>query len=118
MNNVNYLTFDANGSALVIGFAIPAAIDSLTVDFIAEELKSVIEESIAWKVVLDFDGVTFISSEMLGKLVAVRKHCDDQGRSLKLCNLDESLVKLLEIMDLDSAFDIQPTVENAVCGAW
>jgi len=117
MNSVNYLTVETRQPGLVIGFLVPTVLDSLTINLITDDLYRIVEESDAQNIVLDFSGITFISSGLLGKLIAFQKNCDQQDRVVKICNLNDSLTRLIKMMRLDSIFDLQPTVETAV-NAW
>lgn len=111
---MKYLNAELKDNVLNVGFSIPTVLDSLTVQIVFEELDQLVEQSQPQGVLLNFEGVSLLTSEMLGKLVAFRQMCSDQKSTLKLCNLNDSLVHLLEITKLNSLFSCHVTAESAV----
>ncbi|MFH1733042.1 MAG: STAS domain-containing protein [Planctomycetota bacterium] len=80
-----------------------------------EQVVRVIEGLEAPKVVIDFDGVEFISSAILGKLIKLsgRVVTDRQGH-LTLCSLDERIAEVFKITGLEKLFSIHGTRSEAV----
>lgn len=56
--------------------------------------------------VVDFSMVTAIDSEGLEALLDVQDKCEDEYGNVKLCGLDETAQKILEITRLDRRFEV------------
>ena len=66
------------------------------------------------KVLIDFQGVEFISSAILGKLIKLNGWVMDQEGQLKLSSLSERIREVFHITGLDKLFSIHPTRDEAV----
>lgn len=66
------------------------------------------------KMVLDFQGVTFMSSAMIGKIVLLNKKCKASSTIVKLCNIAPSIMEVFEITRLNKVFSIYESVDEAV----
>lgn len=66
------------------------------------------------KLLLDFRGVTFMSSAMIGKIVLMNKRCKSNDVKVKLCNIAPSIKEVFEITRLNRVFDIYETDEKAL----
>ena len=84
-------------------------------DSFEEQVMRNIEGMEAPKVVVDFDGVKFISSAILGKLIKLngRVVTDRQGH-LELCSLDEKIAEVFKITGLEKLFSIHKARSEAV----
>lgn len=65
-------------------------------------------------VVLDLGGVEFIDSSGLAALVKVMKRCREHSGDVVLCNLQQAVTIILELTNLNRAFNIQPTQADAL----
>jgi len=84
-------------------------------DSFEEQVMRNIEGLEAPKVVIDFDGVEFISSAILGKLIKLSgRVVTDQRGHLKLCSLDERIAEVFKITGLEKLFSIHKTRSEAV----
>ncbi|MDD5645236.1 MAG: STAS domain-containing protein [bacterium] len=66
------------------------------------------------KIVVDLDGVKYISSAGLATLIEVFQKMHRYGGSLKLCGMNETTKGIFEIAKLDSIFAIYETKDKAV----
>lgn len=66
------------------------------------------------KMVLNFTGVGYMSSAMIGKLVLLNKKCKTDGIDLKLCDIAGNVGEVFKIMKLNKVFDIYKTEEKAL----
>ena len=57
-------------------------------------------------VVLDFDGVDFVSSSVIAKLIRLRKLSQTDGRRVSLRRLNPDLLELFKLTRLDQIFEI------------
>jgi anti-sigma B factor antagonist len=66
------------------------------------------------KVIVDLDGVDFISSTVLGTWLSAHKILEDVGGCLVICGATQSIYEILEITKLDQIFRVFPNLEKAV----
>jgi anti-sigma B factor antagonist len=63
-----------------------------------------------------FDGVNFLSSAALGKLIMVHRKVKERGGELKLCNLSPPTLEVFRVAHLDDYFHIHPDLNSALGG--
>lgn len=66
--------------------------------------------------VIDLEGVNFIDSTALSTMVRGLKICREKGGSLRICTLQQPVRVIFELTRLDKAFEIYPTLNDAVKG--
>jgi anti-sigma B factor antagonist len=69
-------------------------------------LARLADEAQPTRLVLNFRGVRYLSSEVLGELVALQKQVGDRGGRARLCGLDPLLRDILRVTRLDGVFDL------------
>jgi anti-anti-sigma factor len=72
-----------------------------------DDLYALLGKTDSQQVVLDFSGVKFMASAMLGKLVALQKKCEEYRAKLKLCSVTPDILQVFKITKLNKVFDIQ-----------
>ena len=78
-----------------------------------QEVKKLFDEGYK-KVVLNFDGITYIDSAGLGALVALYYNGKSCGASLRLCHLGSKFKDLLYLTKLNVVFEVLDTQEEAL----
>ena len=66
------------------------------------------------RVLLDFEGVQFLSSAILGKLIKLNGVVLDRDGQLKLCSLIDKIAEVFKITNLDRLFSIHDTRDKAL----
>jgi anti-anti-sigma factor len=99
---------------VVVYFTDGKILDSQRIEMIGKELQSAVPQAIHKKMVLNFRGVSFMSSAMITKLVMVNKACKAQGVTLKFCEVSQNVMEVFKITKLNKLFDIQATEEKAI----
>ncbi|HEY4329356.1 MAG TPA: STAS domain-containing protein [Phycisphaerae bacterium] len=82
-----------------------------------ETFRKQIEERLERKVrffVVDLQQTTFMDSKGLEALVWVQEQCDERLGTVRLCNPDDILKKILQVTRLDGRFDVFADVTEAV----
>lgn len=85
----------------------------------APELEQAINREIeagTRKVLLDFSGVTYISSGGLRVLLATAKKLKNPGDKFGLCCLSPEVLKILKLAGFTSIFSIYPSEGEALAG--
>jgi len=65
------------------------------------------------RMLLDFQGVNFMSSSMIGRIVMLNKKCKGTT-DLRLCNVSPSIMEVFEITRLDRLFNICGSMDDAL----
>lgn len=99
---------------LVAAFTYANILDEAKIQTIGAELMECIGAASEKKLLLDFEGVSFMSSAMIGKLVLLHKKCKDAEVKLKVCNISDNVMEVFKITRLHKVFDIQKDREKAV----
>lgn len=89
-------------------------LDQTNVQELGEELADLYKKYDLRKVVLNFKGVDYMSSAVLGKLVQLRKMLASAGGELYLCNISPAIFEIFEIMRFDELFNIASDEDEAV----
>jgi anti-anti-sigma factor len=66
------------------------------------------------KMLVNFQGVQFMSSAMIGKLVLLNKKCKTEEVLLKMCNISPNVMEVFKITKLNKVFEIHDTEEKAI----
>ncbi|MGB7324969.1 MAG: STAS domain-containing protein [Rubripirellula sp.] len=99
---------------LVVGFTDSKILDSQRIEQVGRELQEVVPQAIHKKLLLNFRGVSFMSSAMITKLVMLNKGCKAQGVNLKFCEVSPNVMEVFKITKLNKLFDIQEGEEKAL----
>jgi len=101
------------GIALVI-FQDESILDPLQVQDIGQQLHRIIEEEDRQRMILDFQKVKILSSQMLGVLIGLLKRIrSDRGR-IVICGMKSELHKVFKITNLDKLFNFYDTEGHAL----
>ncbi|WP_235908400.1 STAS domain-containing protein [Roseiconus nitratireducens] len=107
-------TTETNGEILVVGFMDSKILDSQRIEQVGRELQDAVPQAMHKKLLLNFRGVSFMSSAMITKLVMLNKTCKAQGVALKFCEVSPNVLEVFKITKLNKLFDIQTTEEKAL----
>ncbi len=66
------------------------------------------------KMLLNFQGVQFMSSAMIGKLVLLNKKSKASNLTLKFCAISPNVLEVFKITRLNKVFDIQADEDKAL----
>jgi anti-sigma B factor antagonist len=104
---------DSQGVTL-IRFLDRQRVDGLHLIVLWQDLFLMIETEGWKKLVLDFSLVDFLSSAVLGKLIALRKKMTARDGMLKLCCLCPAALEVFAVTKLDGLFGIEKTEAEAL----
>ncbi len=66
------------------------------------------------KVILDLENVQFIDSSGFAVLISALKVSRKSESKFVICNINNEVMELVELMKLDSIFDIQKDIKSAL----
>ncbi len=108
------ITSQTIGEILIVGFTDSKILDSQRIEQVGRELQEMATQAIHKKFLLNFRGVSFMSSAMITKLVMLNKSCKAQGVALKFCEVSPNVLEVFKITKLNKLFDIQEGEEKAI----
>ncbi len=100
------VTVEKQGQARVVRFAPLTEFPEQVTMPLEQELTDVVREPDVSMVVVNFGGVTLISSHMLGVLVRLRSQATKRKVRLCLAGLSEINLRLFQLTRLDALFQI------------
>ena len=108
------LNIQKQNDVAVVSFATSRILDQSNVQQLGEEFDALVDTYNLGKIVVNFVGVSYMSSAVMGKLVSLLKKVQAAGGKLKLCGIEESIYEIFAIMRFDKMFDIRKTEDEAV----
>jgi len=99
---------------MVVRFVDPELSDEVRIREIGTELLELGSQPNVKQLLLNFDGVSFMSSAMLGQLAILTKRCISHHVGLKMCSVDESMQEVLRIVRLDTLAEIVADEKEAL----
>ncbi len=113
--NYTHLRLQDLGEVLIVYFQEGTLTDQNVIEQIGKEFADVaLEASGNRKLLVNFQGVKFMSSAMLGKLLPLHKRCKNDKITLKFCNISPNLLEVFKITNLTKLFDILNTESDAI----
>ncbi len=89
-------------------------LDTARINEIGADLLSLIQQCSGGKMVVNFNTVTFMSSAMLSKIISLNNECRNAQVELRLCAIAPSIMKVFELMKLNTSLNICKTEEKAI----
>ena len=108
------LMVQSNGDVTVAFFQDARILDETTVKAVAEELLALVDSTFKIKLLLDFSNVEYLSSAVLGKLVAAYKKVQEGKGLMKLVAVKPSIKEVFKITKLDKLFEMHDTHQTAM----
>lgn len=95
-----------NGDVLIVYFTDARMVDQSKIEGVGKELMEFAGKCEGGKLLLNFEGVRFMGSAMLGKLVALNKKCSADNCALKLCSISADIMEVFKLTRLDKVLKI------------
>jgi anti-anti-sigma factor len=108
------LDISDDGDVTVVRFRDSRFFTLAEIEQIGKELRLLFEESKRRRFVVDFTGVDYLSSALLGKLISLNTKVRSRKGSVKLCNLRPGVVEIFHTSRLDRIFSISEDVAEAL----
>jgi len=113
-NDKEILDISQQGSVAVVRFGAGVISGVSDIDEIGLKLREFVMTTEIKKLVIDFSGVKFFSSQMLGLLVDVWRKLCERGGNLVISGINPRLTRVFRITNLDKVFEFHPDAESAV----
>ena len=98
----------------VVSFGAESISGALDVEQVARELREFVLSNEPKRVVVDFAGVKFFSSQILGLLVDVWRKLQNYGGFFAISGINPQLNRVFKITNLDKIFEFYPDRTGAV----
>jgi len=66
------------------------------------------------KLVIDLGGIEYIDSSGFGALLSVLRASKGSGAQLKLCNISPEVMALVQLLQLQTVFDIRKSIDECL----
>jgi anti-sigma B factor antagonist len=104
------ITVDKKDNYTVIRFRDTDILDQINIHEMGKEMYALVERNPAIKLIVDFDGVQYLSSSALGKLITLKRKVEEGAGTLKMCRIKPEIMEVFRITKLDTIFDIYPNL--------
>jgi len=111
---VSSLRSEENGEVLVVYFNEAKILDEARIQQIGKELIDMVGKAANAKLLVCFQGVTFMSSAMIGKVILLNKKCKAANVKLKLCDICDNVLEVFKLMRLNKILEIHPDIDKAI----
>lgn len=105
MNQEEIIKIVEEDNIAIVSFLVPSVSGTSDIDQTANQLRQYLKESKPKAVIVDFVGVKFFSSQVLGLLVDTWKRLKDYSAPLYICGINPQLSRVFRITNLDKIFD-------------
>jgi anti-sigma B factor antagonist len=102
------------GPVSIVRFVDKKIVDSASIEQLGEELNSLVLVDNRGVLLLNFEGVDFLSSAALNKLISLNNKVKSVQGRLKLCNLRAEIKEIFTMTKLDRVFDIRKSESDAL----
>ncbi len=102
------------GNVAVVSFSLASISGVSGIDEISSKVREYITEHKPKKMLVDFEGVKFFSSQMLGVLVDVWRRLKEYDGLVRISGIDAQLSRVFRITNLDKIFEFYPDRRTAL----
>ncbi len=114
MEETKMINIETQGSMAVVSFNVASICGVAGVESISAELRQFVISQKPLKLIIDFVGVKFFSSQMLGLLVDLWRKQGDAGGKMLISGINPQLGRVFKITNLDKIFQFYPDKDQAV----
>ena len=114
MSDNKNLVVNRQGDVMVASFMHSKLLDETNIHAIGVELLALVDQNKGLKLIIDFNSVTYLSSAVLGKLMAIHKGISATKGHLVLCGISPNILEVFKITKLDKLFSIDTDMKNAL----
>lgn len=115
MTNANRLiSVERSGEVTLIRVQGEPILDLGNVKQFSREFEDALNAADPPSIVLDFQGVEYVTSQIVVRLLSARRSICQKGGTLKLCGMHWSIRSMFRIMKLDKLFPIYDILEEAL----
>ncbi len=114
MSEASLLTRETDG-VLVVSFGEARIAGERLIQEIGNQLQELVPQAATdGRMLLDFSGVDFVSSLMIGQILRLQKQCRLNEVRLKLCNLSLNVLEVFKLTGLTKLLEIHTDADQAM----
>ena len=114
MNKKNDLEITSKGNIAIVAFKSASISDLEGIEAASRQISEFIEKKHPQKIVFNFEGVKFFSSQVLGMLLGIRAKLETYNGEVVISAINPQLHRVFKITNLDRIFRFFPDKEAAV----
>jgi anti-sigma B factor antagonist len=112
--NERLLDIEQQGGITIVRFAQSQVLDQSNVNELGNELMDLVEQRHRTRLLINFSKVEYLTSAVLGKLIALHKKIQELNGELKLCGIRPSIYEVFKITKLNKVFEIFDDEDQAL----
>ena len=113
MDTKSALGIERVGNDAVVSFSRRCISDVEEISCASDQIQGYVEQHQPARIIFDFSGVKFFSSQVLGLLLEVRARLQSQGGQVIVASLNAQLERVFKITNLDRIFTFVPDKDAA-----
>lgn len=110
----NLIDIDFDNGLAIVSFNQPSIGVSGGVESISQKLREFVDSNKPAKMLVDFSGVKFFSSQTLGVLIDMWRKLQAYDGKMAICGINPQLYRVFRITNLDKIFAFHETKEDAI----
>jgi anti-sigma B factor antagonist len=110
----SYITVVAEGEIALITFTLPSITEEENVELLGQELYALFEKYDYQKLAVNLEGVRYVTSAAVGKLISLHRKLHRLGGMLVICNIGERVAEVLRTSRLIDYFHVADDVDGAI----
>jgi anti-anti-sigma factor len=114
MDEQKSVNITSESDATIVAFKSATICNVSEIEGASTEIRGFIEQHSPKKIVFDFGGVKFFSSQVLGLLLDIRKKMEPYAGEIVISSIDPQLHRIFRITCLDRIFRFFPDKNSAV----
>ncbi len=114
MTDSNITKITTEKDITIISFNVASLGAGQGLDEVVEKISELIENSKPPNIIVDFTGVKFFSSQMLGVLLDTRKKLVPYNGNIVISGINPQLYRVFKITNLDKIFNFYPDAGTAI----
>lgn len=108
------INIETDGDITIVSFTEPSICGPGTIENISGQLRSLAAKKQPKKLIIDFEGVKFFSSQMLGLLVDLWRKLEEYNGKMIISGINPQISRVFKITNLDRIFTFCPDRDSAV----
>ncbi len=109
-----YLRLSQEQDIVVAGFRHSSLTEELNIEQLGHELFSLVDQYDLDRLVVDMDGVDYLTSSVLGKLITLHRRLHRKGGRLALCRPTTPVAEIMRTSRLIDYFTLCDTLPAAI----
>ena len=114
MDTEQIIQINKEGDVTIVSFGLETITGLSGLEQVNERLRALIADDRPGRIIVDFAGVKFFSSQVLGLLVEVWRRLNDYGGIMLISGINPQLNRVFKITNLDKIFDFYPDRASAI----